>query len=226
MKYTLPHNLLLISLMMLPLSGAETAAGAANDDRLPFYDSADFTPRWPDDQRAAAGVGRHRIADFQFTNQQGVTVRRADLLGTIHVADFFFTSCPGICATLTRNLKRVQDAVTDVTLISYSVTPDMDSPAVLAAYAEKFGIDNTRWHLTTGDKEATYQLARASYFADGLKNQNAGSETFLHTENLFLVDGDGRIRGVYNGTRGVDITRLIEDIAILQREGAATKTDR
>ncbi len=144
-------------------------AAASTAPQLPFYDSADFTPRRPDTESATTEVGRHRIADFQFTNQQGATVRRADLLGKIHAADFFYTSCPGICATLTRNLKRVQDEVAEVTLIFYSVTPDMDSPAVLAAYAAKFGIDSTRWQLTTGDKDATYQPARGSYFADGLK---------------------------------------------------------
>ncbi|CAM2006444.1 SCO family protein [Acanthopleuribacter pedis] len=195
---------------------------------LPFFDSADLSPRWADDSGEGPAPGSHRIGDFQFTNQQNQTVTRADLLGSIHVADFFFTSCPGICATLTRNLKRVQDATEgrDVALISYSVTPRMDTPEVLAAYALRFGVDNKRWHLTTGDKEATYALARESYFADGLKNQGKGSETFLHTENLFLVDAQGRIRGVYNGTRATDVTRLIEDIAHLRAEMQDTATPR
>lgn len=206
-------TLIRFSLLALSLTTAALAVEPATVV-LPFFDSADLSPRWAGEPSDGPKAGSHRIADFQFTNQHGQTVTRADLLGKIHVADFFFTSCPGICATLTRNLKRVQDATadSDVTLISYSVTPSMDTPEVLADYAKKFGVDDTRWHLTTGDKEATYDLARASYFADGLKNQGKGSEKFLHTENLFLVDAQGRIRGVYNGTRTMDVKRLIEDI--------------
>jgi protein SCO1/2 len=60
-------------------------------------------------------------------------------------------------------------------------------------------------------------LARESYFA---KVERSANVDFLHTEAIFLVDGHGRIRGVYDGSLQYEITRLIEDIATLERERA------
>lgn len=70
----------------------------------------------------------------------------------------------------------------------------------------------------TGDREEIYALARTSYFADEDLGFGKGTDDFLHTENFVLVDGQKRIRGVYNGTLPLDIRRLIEDIRLLKSE--------
>ena len=141
-----------------------------------------------------------------------------DLAGRIHVASFIYTRCAAVCPLLVRQLLRVQEATRgtpDVALVSYTVTPDTDSPAVLASFGRDRGVDAARWWLLTGDRRQIYALARQSYFADEDR-----ADDFLHTEKVLLVDGGGRLRGVYNGTQPFEIDQLVSDIARLRAEAA------
>jgi len=176
---------------------------------LPFYDSADFTPRWT---RTSA----HRIADFALVTQDGVPFTQHDVMGRVHVASFIYTRCAGVCPAMVTQLSKVQKAVAgrDALLVSYSVTPQDDTPESLAAFGQARGIDSDRWKLVTGDPEQIYGLARMSYFADDgrLAAGTAATEQFLHTEKALLVDREGRLRGVYNATVPHDIEKLIADL--------------
>jgi protein SCO1/2 len=137
------------------------------------------------------------------------------------VADFFFTSCGGICPTMTQRMKLIQDAYPNdehVMLISHSVTPVDDSVSVLRQYAEENGINYPQWRLVTGDKKEIYTLARHSYFADEDLGEQVSENDFLHSELFLLIDVNKRIRGVYNGTSTLDVQRLIGDIATLKSE--------
>jgi protein SCO1/2 len=75
------------------------------------------------------------------------------------------------------------------------------------------GVDPTRWFLLTGDAGQIGRLARTSYFAN---DDREGEGRLIHTEKVLLVDGDRRLRGVYNGTLAFDVERLLEDIATLR----------
>jgi protein SCO1 len=172
---------------------------------VPYYDTADFTPRWsPTPSRAV---------DFTLTSQLGTQIGAADLRGRIHVASFIFTRCTAICPALVRQLTRVQGE--DIRLVSYSVTPDLDTPAMLAAFGRREGIDPARWLLLTGDRRTIVRLAREFYFADDRRLEPASGD-FLHSEKVLLVDADGRLRGIYNGTVPFDIERLLADIRLLR----------
>jgi len=136
------------------------------------------------------------------------------------VADFFFTRCQSICPVMTSNMKDLQDAFLkddQVMFLSHSVTPVMDSIPVLRAYADKKGVIDSKWNITTGDKKEIYKLARKSYFAV-LDKGDGGLQDFIHTENFILVDKKRRIRGFYDGTNTKDIQRLIDDIKLLEKE--------
>jgi len=183
---------------------------------LPFYDSADLTPRWT---RASS----HRIADFSLVTQNGVSITQNDVIGRVHVASFIYTRCAGVCPAMVTQLAKVQKAINgrDAVLVSYSVTPQEDTPETLAAFGELRGIDPGRWKLVTGDPEQIYALARASYFADDgrLDAGKAVTEQFLHTEKALLVDREGRLRGVYNATLPNDIEKLLADLdQLLERD--------
>lgn len=184
--------------------------------KLPFYNSADFTPEWIEKSDPRYDQ-IHTIADFNFTNQEGRAISNKTLEGDIYVADFFFTICPSICPKMTSNLSRIQEGFSsnDVKLVSYSVMPWADSVSVLKNYADVKGIDSSQWHLLTGETEAIYDLARQSYFAEKEIGLDKTSDEFLHTENFILVDQLGRIRGVYNGTLQLEMTRLSQDIKTL-----------
>ena len=139
----------------------------------------------------------------------------------IHIANFIFTSCGGICPNMTRNMKIVNDSLSNdknLVFLSFSVTPWIDKPFILKNYKELNNIKNNNWEFLTGPKNEIYKLARQSYFAEEDIGFSKDSSEFLHTEHFLLVDKTKRIRGIYNGTLTLEMQQLIEDIKALEKE--------
>tara|TARA_A100001011_G_scaffold310742_1_gene327517 strand:- start:445 stop:804 length:360 start_codon:yes stop_codon:yes gene_type:complete len=112
---------------------------------------------------------------------------------------------------------KIQNYIKDkkkVKLLSFSVTPDIDSVPVLKEYSIKKGVDDKYWNLLTGDKSKIYSLARKSFLVVK-ENVESDSHSMIHTENFVLVDREKRIRGFYDGTDDTDMQVLKEDIGIL-----------
>lgn len=188
---------------------------------MPFYNQADFTPEWISTEDPAY-KDIHSIGSFSFTDQNDETVTNETFRDKIYVANFMFTICPSICPKMTGNMEMVYNQFKgdkEVKFLSHSVMPWVDSVKVLRRYADLRGLNTGQWHFVTGDKEEIYQLARQSYFAEKEIGLDKDSDEFLHTENFILVDGRGRIRGVYNGTIPLEMKRLSEDITILKQTG-------
>jgi protein SCO1 len=188
---------------------------------LPYYNTADFTPQWLDNQADIKQKIKHQIADFEFINQYGEKFGKQHLQNKIYIANFFFTSCTSICPQMTENLKKVQSvfqADKDIILLSYSVMPWLDSLPRLRAYAQREAILPAKWHLLTGRQSEIYKLARQSYFAEEEMGFLKDSSDFLHTERMILVDKNHHIRGVYNGTLALEVEKLIADIRVLKAE--------
>lgn len=183
---------------------------------LPYYDDATFAPRWT--------PGTHQIPSFSFDTQTGGTVSSSRLRGTPYVASFIYTQCAAVCPILVRQLTRVAHAFTpdQAHIVSFSVTPETDTPEALAKFGQERGINGRMWSLATGQKRAIYTLARSGFFADDARvGEDASDETaFLHTEKLLLVDGDGHLRGVYNGTQPFAVDQLIADLRVLTAASA------
>lgn len=187
--------------------------------KLPYYNTPDFTPVWLTDNDAIKAV--HAIPAFQLTDQVGNRVSETTVKGKIYIANFFFTACGSVCPRMMGNLAKVQAAFardTNVMILSHTVTPDLDSVAVLNRYAAKHSIKQPQWRLLTGNKDTIYHLARKAYFADEQQGFYRGTNDFLHTENMVLIDREGHIRGVYNGTLALETDHLIEHIRILENE--------
>ncbi|MEM6326481.1 MAG: SCO family protein [Bacteroidota bacterium] len=212
--------------MTVAVSGCQPEAASASPGEadapasvpLPFYADETFTPHWFETE-ADVPATFHAIPAFALTDQQGRTVTEADLDGSLTVANFFFTSCPGICPMATANMKRVQEATAgmdDVILLSHSVTPETDSVATLAAFADRMGVVAERWHLVTGPRETIYALGKGAYFADEDRGEPSPGEVFTHTESFYLLDGQRRIRGIYNGMNTTAVTQLLADIEALR----------
>ncbi|WP_264559822.1 SCO family protein [Flavobacterium sp. N2270] len=162
----------------------------------------------------------HTIADFAFTNQNGKIITQKDYEGKIYVADFFFTTCPTICPKMTDNMVWLQEQIKNnpkVMLLSYSVTPDIDSVPVLKKYALEKGVDDSKWNLVTGNKKDIYYIARKSYLAVKT-GKPEDMYDMVHTENFILVDQKRRIRGFYDGTNLEEVKKLLEDINYLSQE--------
>ena len=185
---------------------------------LPYYNTAEFTPKWYTKKQLDT-LKLHKIADFSFIDQDGKKVSSGNVKGKIYVANFFFTICPSICPTMTKNLLVVQNTFKndpDILMLSHSVMATTDSVAQLKKYANRWKIDSQRWHLLSGKKDKIYSLARQSYFAEKEIGLQKDKNEFLHTENAFLIDKNGYIRGVYNATLPLDIENLVKDIQVLK----------
>ena len=162
----------------------------------------------------------HKIAPFALTNQNGETITDRDYKDKIYVADFFFTTCPTICPKMTANMGEIQKAILNdpqVKLLSFSVTPEIDSVAQLKKYAIEKGVEDQKWNLLTGKKKQIDELARKSYLAVK-DNGDGGPYDMIHTENFILIDPEKRIRGFYDGTDTLAMQTLLADIALLQKE--------
>ena len=160
----------------------------------------------------------HKIKDFSMKNQNGETITQEFYNDKIYVADFFFTTCPTICPIMTENMGYVQEKIkndSDVLLLSFSVTPEIDSVEQLKKYALEKNVIDSKWNLVTGNKKDIYNLARTSYLV-AKTNGDGGKYDMIHTENFVLVDKEKRIRGFYDGTNSKEMDQLLNDIKILK----------
>ena len=196
------------------------------EEDLPIYQPSQLNPALVDP--SAMRAEDHRILDFELVNHLGDTVSLADVEGQILVVDFFFSRCATICPLMTQNLQRIHDRLDpqmSVRILSHSVTPAADTPEVLAAYADGMGAFHPNWWFLTGAKKEIYRLARTSYFAcyDEAQGGDGGLQDFVHTENVVLVDAQGRLRGFYDGTSQEDISQLFSDLSFLLKKKSEKK---
>lgn len=139
---------------------------------------------------------KRRVPTFEFLNQDSLVINNSDYEGKVFVVEFFFTSCPTICPIMNKNLVAIQNEFADADnfgIASFSITPEYDTPMVLKAYAERYGITDLDWHLMTGDQETIYTLANEGFniFAAEMPDAPGG---FEHSGLFALVDKKGYIR--------------------------------
>ena len=177
------------------------------------------------------------VPAFALMERSGQLVRLEDLHGKVWIASFIFTHCPDECPLMTAEMARLQAdfaMASDLRLVSITVDPDRDTPAVLSDYAAHFQADPQRWLFLTGEKRAIHQLAREG-FRLGI---NAPAETsqgaFLtpaqawadhgrvsdigHSARFVLVDRQGRIRGYYDSRDDLALQRLRRHVQSLLRD--------
>lgn len=190
------------------------------EETLPILNPADLNPAVVADSLERVGAN-HTITEFDLIDHRGVQRTKEDVEGKILVVDFFFTTCPSICKDMTSNLRKVQSAFADredVQILSHTVQPLYDSVPILADYAEANGVNYDQWWLLTGDPYEINRLAFTSYFAVMEEGEGWDEHSFIHTENIILVDQRGRLRGFYDGTDDIAMQQLIDDIPLLLRD--------
>jgi protein SCO1 len=170
----------------------------------------------------------HRVANIELTNQLGDNVSLDSLKGKVLVADFFFTHCGSICPALTRNMKRLQDAIklkddrkgidtTFIQFLSFTIDPERDSATVLKTYADRYGVNPDVWWMLTGPKQKIYDFAFEELKVDKYNNEPIDS-AFVHTSRFTLLDKERVVRGYYNGLDTADMERLANDLVMLALE--------
>ena len=150
--------------------------------------------------------------DFSLTDSSGRALGLEALRGKVWIADFIFTSCAGTCPMMSGQMRKLQDSLPhDIRLVSFSVDPARDTPAVLAHYATQLGADPNRWVFLTGDRQQVYDVSVKGFKLALDDGKGSETEPIMHSSRFVLIDRAGQIRGYYSGTEDADLTRLSED---------------
>ena len=188
---------------------------------LPFFRGNDFEPFWP--KEGSVPYSARKVDYFTFINQNDEAFGRDNLKNKIVVVSFFFARCHGICPNIVRNLKLIQSEYgkdANIQIVSFSVTPDLDTPAELRKFALEKGIQDSKWALITGERDKIFELARNTFQADtDAATKKIEDKDFVHSERVYLIDKNLNFRGIYNGNKIDSIQTLIEEIKILEKEG-------
>lgn len=133
--------------------------------------------------------------EFRLTERSGRTVTTSSLRGRVWVVDFVFTRCTTICWRMHSRFFILQEEIPGLTLCSVSVDPEYDTPEVLRAHATKYDFDKPNWLWLTGDKKSIYDMMERDFKV--VRPRPDQGDQVMHSEQMVLVDGRGRVRGVY-----------------------------
>ena len=154
-----------------------------------------------------------QIRPFSFYDQDSTEITEKTVGGKVYVSDFFFTSCPTICPKMKQQMLRIYEAYYDnpnFILLSHSIDPKRDSVARLNEFATKLGVESSKWHLMTGNRDSIYSMAKHYMIAAQEDGEAPGG--FAHSGAFLLVDQNRQIRGIYDGTDSEDVDVLVDDI--------------
>jgi protein SCO1/2 len=153
---------------------------------------------------------------FDLASAGGPRVSLSGLAGKVWIANFLFTECTSVCPTLTARLVQLERELTSFNLrfVSVSVDPEHDTPEALRAYARSWRSD-PRWLLLGATREERDDIARG--FRVAVVPSSDAKNPILHSRLLWLVDGEGRVRGVYDSDDTLAWKRIAADAAELAR---------
>jgi protein SCO1 len=148
-----------------------------------------------------APTRRHPLLDYPFTNELGQAVRLSDFRGQALAITFFFTRCPipEFCPRLSRNFEEASEKLnampggpTNWHFLSVTFDPEVDTPAVLRAYGERYQYDPKHWSFLTGPREQISELASGS----DVKFEPA-SGFMNHDFRTLIIDAAGHLQMIF-----------------------------
>ena len=164
----------------------------------------------------------NKVQSFSFLDQDSERITNREVEGKVYIAEFFFTTCHGICPKMNTNLLAVYEKYKnepDFLILSHTVDPYTDSVGRLKHYADSLGVDARHWIFLTGKKDSLYQAARASYLLDDPKNNFSPiAEQFIHTQFFALVDKKGQVRSIIDGLEKSELSEMQHQIDELLKE--------
>ena len=152
------------------------------------------------------------IRDFHLTERSGAKFHSGDMTGKVWIANFFFTTCPGICKRQNAYLSGLQDRLVNhpTTIVSITTDPKTDDVAKLGSYANEFGADRERWLFCTGNETLIRRVSSEFFGAHATGDH--------HSSMLFLVDRWGNVRGEFDWQDAQEEVELIKTIDALNAE--------
>lgn len=156
------------------------------------------------------------VPDVAFADQTGAALRTADLAGRVLVANFIFTRCPTVCPVTSLKMKRLGERLAGepgVGLVSVSVDPEHDTPAVLREFAARYGADPARWRFLTGEAGAVRRAVEEGFKLEVSRRGETpdGTPDIVHDLHFVLIDRQLRIRGYYDSDDPARLDALVRD---------------
>jgi len=150
--------------------------------------------------------------EFQLEDQSGRPLALSDLRGKVVLLTFIYSSCADVCPLITASLAALQRRLAPeergrVFFISITVEPEMDTPAVLRAYAKRHGADLSSWAFLSGSPKAVREVWQSF----GLTVNRRVKGIVDHPGWTLLIDREGMVRYRYLG--GIlEVETILEDI--------------
>ncbi|CAA7194327.1 SCO family protein [Chryseobacterium potabilaquae] len=139
-----------------------------------------------------------KVPSFELTDQNNKKVTNKDMLGKVYLVEFFFSKCPTICPVMNTNMRAIEDEINNPNfgIISISIDPENDTPALLKEHASRIGVKSPNWHFLTGNRAYIGNLA--DQFNIYVGDEKEEGESLNHSGMIALVDEKGNIRCRYN----------------------------
>ena len=136
------------------------------------------------------------LPDFALTDQSNQPFTASQLRGRPAIVSFIFTRCQGPCPAMTTALSGLQSSLDKrVALVSFTVDPDYDTPAVLNEYAKTHRADLSRWHFLTGPRDTIYSISNELKLAAVAADS---TNPIIHSSRFILLDPAGKVRGYFD----------------------------
>jgi len=191
---------------------------SCSDDKLPVYGNKIAVTRTINGQQLTDSID-YTLPSFSYFDQDSNQVDSNSIRHKILVTEFFFTACPSICPKMQAQMLRVYEKYKlnpDVMILAFTIDPARDSVGKLNAYAAKLGIESSKWHLLTGEKDSIYSLAE-SFLVSAAEDPDAPGG-HVHSGNFILSDKKGRLRGYYDGVKEESVDKLLKELNLLLEE--------
>jgi protein SCO1/2 len=143
------------------------------------------------------------LPEYHFTNELGQAVSTSQFKGQAMAFTFIFTSCPfpEFCPRMSNNFEETQkkllslpNAPTNWHLLTISFDPEVDTPAVLKGYAQRFRYDPRHWSFVTGDLIDI--TAIAEQFGQQFWREKP-NEPISHNLRTVVIDTQGRVQKIF-----------------------------
>ncbi|GBF50467.1 SCO1/SenC [Leptospira ryugenii] len=184
---------------------------------LPYFKGALLDPYWSEDRDLPSDL--KRILNLSLVSEQNKTFDLDEYPNHYKIIVFFYAKCTGVCPMITSNLIRFLPKLKNqkkLIVLSVSINPEEDTVEELKKYRSRYKIEQSNWIFLTGDREQIHSLARDQFSADVkfIKGKYDWKD-FVHTENVFLLDTQNYLRGVYRAKGTGDLERLVAEYELL-----------
>ncbi len=213
-KRNIIKSAVLATCTFLAIAGCDSS-----NKKLPILGERDWTKKVVDGKEVVDTI-YNTIPPFSFVNQNGDTITEQIVKDKIYITDFFFTTCPTICPVMKKQMLKVYEKFKgnpDVMILSHTIDPEHDTPAVLNTFAKDLNVTGNQWQFLTGPKEKTYEIGLKHYMVVAKEDKTAEGG-FLHSGAFILVDKDKHVRGMYDGTTEEGTKKLLADVQTLLDE--------